>query len=703
MNMAKTLPSMDTLGDIFTCPVCLDPFDDPRILNCGHHFCMECLISISSSHIEGAIPCPTCRKETHGRKVHDLPRPVMVNELQELLGNIILGNVDSDSTAEDNDLPKSCDLCTNIDSTRVSPATWYCYQCKHGLCEACCEKHKTAKLFASHTLGKANDNLFCTTHQKEVFTAYCESCKACVCSICVHAEHSKHDLIDPLEKAKEKKQDMQNFIESQDKHLIDPSVFKEVMGHVTKADEKHSHLKKYLSQVKGYVKKIYDTVNSMDATLDREMQQQRDTVTRKCEQMIKIDTMRKAIVHYAKSVALGKTDLELVVNVPELPNPSTFTDIDISYDLYIPVLSDSAKGFLEELQHVQNNFESFMGHYECISSRQQGDDAARYKIGEMPTEETGAFKKTCSIPLCPGISGITLDSDQKLLVIRTRDQLNPVKIYDYDGIKLDEFGTGIVGLDSPGLITKDAQLQVYLAPADDRIVTIDSDGIENVPVISAENVTNAIGEVVAFRGAFGLGVPQEGHNPMERTFAISTTADDNQQLYKIAFFRLKRGKAIEQLTHGRESGGCHLTKDKEKQYKLPYYIRWCEHLAEPAYVYSDQLNHHVGVISQEGHHRHTYGSYGEGNAQLRQPCGICTDYRGRIIVSDWGNGRVNAFWTEDGMPRWECVIASDSLQGHPYDIAYDVIRTRGEIREILAVELEDRVDIYSFVDRLGDE
>jgi hypothetical protein len=69
-----------------TCPICLELFDDPRLLDCTHSFCVKCLAlivkpgkhgffffystSITSSSstifhtfIEG-ITCPTCRKIT---------------------------------------------------------------------------------------------------------------------------------------------------------------------------------------------------------------------------------------------------------------------------------------------------------------------------------------------------------------------------------------------------------------------------------------------------------------------------------------------------------------------------------------------------------------------------------------------------------------------------------------------------------------
>ncbi|KAL3854956.1 hypothetical protein ACJMK2_014191 [Sinanodonta woodiana] len=58
------------IGDMIECPICLASFQSPRLLPCGHSFCMGCL----QSYIDGkrdenpcmtALPCPTCRCTTH--------------------------------------------------------------------------------------------------------------------------------------------------------------------------------------------------------------------------------------------------------------------------------------------------------------------------------------------------------------------------------------------------------------------------------------------------------------------------------------------------------------------------------------------------------------------------------------------------------------------------------------------------------------
>lgn len=44
---------MPSLEETLTCPICLDLFDDPRLLPCSHTFCSKCL--------QATVVCPLCR------------------------------------------------------------------------------------------------------------------------------------------------------------------------------------------------------------------------------------------------------------------------------------------------------------------------------------------------------------------------------------------------------------------------------------------------------------------------------------------------------------------------------------------------------------------------------------------------------------------------------------------------------------------
>ena len=67
ITMAKKL--VKNLEEQFECPVCMDTFDDPRVLSCLHTFCKRCIerIELKRRGDNFTIQCPNCRKETEVR------------------------------------------------------------------------------------------------------------------------------------------------------------------------------------------------------------------------------------------------------------------------------------------------------------------------------------------------------------------------------------------------------------------------------------------------------------------------------------------------------------------------------------------------------------------------------------------------------------------------------------------------------------
>ncbi|XP_034037643.1 zinc-binding protein A33-like [Thalassophryne amazonica] len=54
--------ALEELQSELTCPVCLELFRDPVILECGHHFCQACIIQCWEAKADELSSCPKCRK-----------------------------------------------------------------------------------------------------------------------------------------------------------------------------------------------------------------------------------------------------------------------------------------------------------------------------------------------------------------------------------------------------------------------------------------------------------------------------------------------------------------------------------------------------------------------------------------------------------------------------------------------------------------
>ncbi|KAG9259982.1 tripartite motif-containing protein 2 [Astyanax mexicanus] len=60
-------------------------------------------------------------------------------------------------------------------------------------------------------------------------------------------------------------------------------------------------------------------------------------------------------------------------------------------------------------------------------------------------------------------------------------------------------------------------------------------------------------------------------------------------------------------------------------------------------IVTDFHNHSVKVFNPEGEFLLKFGSNGEGNGQFNAPTGVAVDVNGNIIVADWGNSRIQVF------------------------------------------------------------
>ena len=188
------------------CGLCLNNYQDARILPCFHSFCAECLES--SCRQPGkkvdSVYCPICTEVTELNRngIQGLPKNTYVEHLMELQGSTPFPET-------------GCDLCIGR-----KVATSQCEHCKYHMCDPCTYAHKKEQKSSSHcvvalkdqTLGhtdvapaggietrKKNSTgskktLYCTEHREEAVESYCEDCEIPACGKCSSKYHSQHQL-----------------------------------------------------------------------------------------------------------------------------------------------------------------------------------------------------------------------------------------------------------------------------------------------------------------------------------------------------------------------------------------------------------------------------------------------------------------------------------------------------------------------------
>ncbi|XP_069491872.1 E3 ubiquitin-protein ligase TRIM45 [Ambystoma mexicanum] len=184
------------------CPLCTEPFTDPRILPCLHTFCMACIrqleplspigfrggVDQASSPREKttlSVLCPVCDGEV------ELPpggaRALVVDHL--VANEVLLESL------QRNGVGLVCDLCNE------GSAEKRCNICRTNLCEFCCQAHRRQKKTASHSVVGLKDlkpcsrmgkPIQCTSHPLEELRLFCETCDRPVCRDCVVGDHRDH-------------------------------------------------------------------------------------------------------------------------------------------------------------------------------------------------------------------------------------------------------------------------------------------------------------------------------------------------------------------------------------------------------------------------------------------------------------------------------------------------------------------------------
>ena len=196
------------------CSICLEPFNQPKILPCLHTFCSACLEKLgelkennttdqpSVARVEekgcielGVMPrsmqeikCPLC-KSVHSTQVELLPTDYSLQrEVEKVAHSGTNGCKDARKA--------TCGLC---DDDRAPTAIGYCPQCRSFACQSCYEAHRRMKAFKSHSVVSMADfnpqqqllsaNIFCSDHKEELLNRYCGTCGVSACRECPLEKH----------------------------------------------------------------------------------------------------------------------------------------------------------------------------------------------------------------------------------------------------------------------------------------------------------------------------------------------------------------------------------------------------------------------------------------------------------------------------------------------------------------------------------
>ena len=182
-----------------TCSICLDTFNEPKIISCFHTFCCECLEKHARvSQKEGKFRCPECQAAIdlpEGNRFDRLPNSFFHKSLLSLFAVRQSGDASS----------ITCYQCSANNSQM-----YYCFDCGRFMCPDCFNAHDLLKKsFQGHKVTPVQDfktedyeallrrQPFCSQefHEREITRFFCSQCQVCICQICIVTDHQNHKAV----------------------------------------------------------------------------------------------------------------------------------------------------------------------------------------------------------------------------------------------------------------------------------------------------------------------------------------------------------------------------------------------------------------------------------------------------------------------------------------------------------------------------
>ncbi|XP_041485641.1 E3 ubiquitin-protein ligase TRIM33-like [Lytechinus variegatus] len=179
------------------CPLCLDIFDEPTILTCGHTFCRKCLKEYDLTHQDiDHMVCPLCREITK----------LSANRVDDLRLNVSINGCVDDYHAKSGGMNAVLELRPKCTGCKFQQdAVSFCRTCNNYICDKCLQSHQCMTMFEDHEIVSMEDVIEgkvsighqfekCSIHKQENKDMFCDDCKVRVCLRCVVVGHKDHNI-----------------------------------------------------------------------------------------------------------------------------------------------------------------------------------------------------------------------------------------------------------------------------------------------------------------------------------------------------------------------------------------------------------------------------------------------------------------------------------------------------------------------------
>ena len=610
------------------CGLCSEYYTDPLMLPCLHSFCKKCLTKFKEEQgREESLKCPTCDDDT-------VPLPSH-GKIESLTQNLWLAHKVMEASIKEKMSGKESIPCNQCDDAAVA----FCCSCCSFLCDFCKKGHKRIKKTAQHELielgGKkvfegglpslSHQPVYCTRHEDEKLKFYCRECEKLACRDCIlviHKDHKYHDYVEEGDAARE-------ALKQIGAKCNETKLSGTFAESIANGEKMLQQIEARKEEVKKEIKETFETLQADLEERHRELLVETEEITNDKKASVKkqLNEFRRI----ENGVLLG---CQLAGSVSECVDSGEVLSIK---KLITDRLEQCLVACKEEPREINKN--------EMIMTR--------LKVTDMRNE----ISKFGSV-----------------------SEIDPALISIDTGLAIP---LATVGKEKKFKLAVDATLSLDRTTKHLRASFIkDGSEEEGRVVIANDNNTAIVSCTPQSIGQYELSLTVLGHHIKGSPYRLSVKASrnydslNNQMHYSVGNNTYSVAVHTNGEVFASNSGGFVqvFNQDGSKirvigssgsgdgQLSSPFYLLL---VGDRLYV-SDNNLHRVQYFSATtGGFIGKFGSNGNGEGQFSNPRGMATDGKGKILVGDYSNNRVQVF-EEDGT-----FVQAIPCKGNASDVAVD--------------------------------
>ena len=598
--------ALKKLEEQLNCSICLDTYTNPKLLQCFHVYCQQCLVPLVDRDQRGqlGLTCPICRQVTPvpNRGVAGLQSAFHINHLLELQDSF--QKLDNPAAA----LEEAVGGTTNVAPSRE--AVRHCFE-----------------------------------HPEEELKLYCETCGELVCLKCAIKDLGKHFGHNCKELAKafqEYKEEITSSLEPMEKQV---ATLKGVLAQVnTHCGKIHDQRETTEVEIHTTFRRLQEVLNVRETELVHQLHRiTQSKLKALAVQRDKIETilaqLSSCLLFMGESLREANKDDALMMKT---------NTVNTVKELTTPLQPDILKPSKEAdiIFSALADLRSMCRDYEQMFAQCPPDPSKCHATGKGLEIAVVGEKSTCILHAVNGGAMPSIKLECELVSDRTATKSSCITESQYEisyqptikgrhqlhirvegqhirgspfsvAVKLpvEKLGTPILtigGVGKPWGVAINQRGEMVVTDRDSHCIHVFSPSGDKLRSFGTHGSSKKLYHGVAVDGEGNILVTDSGNHHIQKFTA------EGQYLSGV----------------GTEGSG-------PLQFSCPSDIA----ISDKVYV-ADSGNHRVQVLNPDLTFSHTFGEKGSGKGQLKYPRGIACDSTGKVYVTDRDNYCIQVFTAE---------------------------------------------------------